>query len=129
MRAADAIEKITADKYHFLSKHNLSLIELCNLAEDKEFKWHLALLVSRLKLSKDEFDKVWNKLTLWSQDKDESRIVRVNSVQGLFNLLLQNNEKVEEFNGILFSLEKQNIPSINARIKKLRKQLHKSSFN
>lgn len=129
MRAADAIEKITADNYKFLSKHKLSLIELCSLASDKELKWHLALLVSRLKLSNDDFLKVWNKLSAWAQDKEESRIVRVNSVQGLFNILPQNIEREEEFDGILFTIEKQNIPSINARIRNLRKKLHRQSVS
>jgi hypothetical protein len=125
MRAADAIEKITSDKPHFLIKHKLSLLELCNLSTEKELKWHLALLLSRFKLNNDELENVWELLSEWALDKNESKIVRVNSIQAMFELLVQNENYIEEYNRILFSLEKQKIPSINARIRKVRKLLKK----
>ena len=52
--------------------------------------------------------------------KNESKIVRVNSVQGLFNLLPQNAALTGDFNLLLKTLEAENIPSLNARIKRLR---------
>ena len=84
MRAADAIEKITINNPQFLAKHKIQIIELCNVSKDKELKWHLALMIPRLQLDTREFDKAWNTLTKWAKDKTNSRIVRVNSIQGLF---------------------------------------------
>lgn len=84
MRAADTIERITIDNPQYLTKHKNEIIELCDAAKDKELKWHLALLIPRLNLNNREYEKAWVTLTIWARDKDNSRIVRVNSLQGLF---------------------------------------------
>lgn len=120
MRSADAIEKITIENSGYLSKHKKKVLLLCTTAKDKELKWHLALIVTRIKLSKKEFGKVWQTLTHWATDKNESKIVRVNSIQGLDNLLRQNQELRQDFEITLNELEGENIPSITARIKKLK---------
>ncbi|MHB1688457.1 MAG: hypothetical protein ACYCVH_13940 [Ignavibacteriaceae bacterium] len=127
MRTADAIEKITIDNKAFLKKHKKKIIGLCNVAKDKELKWHLALLISRLHLDIKEFGKVWDTLTTWAKDKKNSRIVRVNSIQGLFEMMKQENELEKDFILTLFELEKENIPSINARIKNIRKQIERQT--
>ena len=121
MRAADVIEKITLDNPKYLSRHKKKILRLCNIAKDKELKWHLALLVSRLKMGENEFTQAWHTLTLWAMDKNNSRIVRVNSLQGLFNLKSQRNEWAKDLALTFAELEKENIPSIIARIKKLKK--------
>ena len=90
MRAADAIEKITIPHPEYLEKHKAAILELCSNANAKELKWHLALIVSRLKLTEDELGRIWQTLTGWATNQKESRIVRVNSLQGLYNLLAQN---------------------------------------
>jgi hypothetical protein len=53
--------------------------------------------------------------------KEESHIVRVNALQGLFNLLSQQPAWEKDFVAVITQIEKENIPSINARIKKIRK--------
>lgn len=123
MRAADAIEKITIDKTEYLYGHKKEIMELTGKAQNKELKWHLALLASRLILSAKEFEKLWYKLSEWATNKKESKIVRVNSLQGLFELLSQNNKFQKEFYNILSQINKENIPSLNARIKKINNSL------
>lgn len=120
MRAADAIEKVTVKNPRYLQQHKDDILALCNTAKDIELKWHLALLVSRLNLTKNEVGTVWQILTNWVADKKESKIVRVNSLQGLHNILQNNKELTPDFNLILKEVERENIPSINARIRKLR---------
>ncbi|MFC4873154.1 hypothetical protein [Negadavirga shengliensis] len=120
MRAADAIEKITLRKPDYLKTHKDDILMLCHRAEYIELKWHLALLVSRLDLTKKEAANVWNTLTNWVTDKKESKIVRVNALQGLYNILQSNKELTEDFRLILQEVERENIPSINARIRKLK---------
>jgi len=117
MRTADAIEKIT--KYHpaFLDPHKSRLITLLGTASGKELKWHLAILTSRLDLTKNELLLVWDRMAGWARDKSESKIVRVNSLQALFELSRNNNALMKDFENILRDLKKENIPSINARIK------------
>lgn len=119
MRAADVIEKVTLANGKYLNKHKTKIIELCRSNPNKEVRWHLALLVSRLSLSKNEFAEIWELLSSWALDKKESRIVRVNSIQALFNLLQKNKQVLEDFDLITTTLGKENIPSINARLRKL----------
>ena len=77
------------------------------------------MLVSRFSLTKKEFGNTWDLLTKWATNRKESKIVRVNSIQGLFNLLQQNHELSQDFDLILSEIVKEKIPSLNARIKKL----------
>jgi hypothetical protein len=122
MRAADAIEKITLNDASLLVKHKKSIIGLCKKATDKELKWHLALLLPRLPLTTTEIQNAWSLLKNWAKDDSNSRIVRVNALQGLLQLLNQNSGLKKDFIKILAELEKENIPSIKARIKKIRKE-------
>ena len=123
MRAADAIEKITLEKPEYLKKHKEKMIDLCETAENKELKWHLALLVSRLVLTERELSMIWKKLTQWATQQDESKIVRVNALQGLFNLVENNKTLTHDFTATLSQIEKENIPSLNARIRQLQKKI------
>lgn len=123
MRCADAIEKITRTHPQYLTPHSKQVIQLCGQAKNKELKWHLALLIARLYLKGDEFTIGWDILTNWACDKTNSRIVRVNSLQGLAEMTRQEKSLLKSFNLVLHKLENENIPSINARIKKIRKQM------
>lgn len=120
MRAADAIEKLTREFSSYLTKYKKALLELCTMVKTKELKWHLALLIPRLNLSEKENESAWQILARWALDKDESKIVRVNSIQTLYEIV--NKEKAFTKSFELFSdeIERQNIPSINARIRKLK---------
>ena len=120
MRAADAIEKITLNKGSYLQKHKNSLLKLLSTAQDKELKWHLALLASRIKLTNKDLEIVVSKLKEWISDKTESRIVRVNSIQALYNLSLQHKGLKKDFNLLVKNIRNENIASINARLKKLK---------
>jgi len=123
MRTADAVEKITVKEPGYLLKHKKEIIELSNAAKDKELIWHLALLIPRLNFNSKELGRAWNLLQNWAGNRDNSRIVRVNSVQGLFELVKKDPGLTKAFRQILFELEKENIPSINARIRKIRKDI------
>jgi len=120
MRAADIIEKITILNPQYLTKYKKEIIELCNVSTDKELIWHLALLIPRLPLDNKEFGNAWGILIKWAKDKINSRIVRVNSIQGLFEMTKQKSKFKKDFEMTLFEIEKENIPSINSRIRKLK---------
>lgn len=122
MRTADAIEKITHDKnFGFLQNHKKELLDYLQKAKDKELKWHLALITSRLILTQKEIENTWDLLKKWAKDDKESKIVRVNSIQGLFNLLKNNQELSKDFSLIVEEIKEENVPSLNARIRKLKK--------
>jgi HEAT repeat protein len=119
MRAADGIEKITRKGQTFLYSHKRSVVELLNTAENKELKWHLALITPRLQLTETESDEVWMILKRWASDTSESRIVRVNSIQSLFNLSEHSPARKDDLDRMMAQLEKEDVPSIKARIRKL----------
>lgn len=119
MRAADAIEKLTILNSNYLKKHKMKIFDLSAIAEDKELKWHLALLIPRLILNARELNKAWNILLTWAMAKTNSKMVRVNSLQGLFELTKRNGVFMKSFLQTVHELNKENIPSINARIRTL----------
>src|SRR5690606_39205883 len=116
----DAVEKITKSNTAYIQTHKNALLKLLPKAEHKEFKWHLAQLVSRFKLNEKEGGKVWQVLSAWAQNKKESRIVRVTALQALYNLLKQFPELKPDFDQVIAEVSIQNIPSINARIKQFK---------
>ena len=83
-------------------------------------------LVSRVALGQIEIGEIWHRVTGWATDGNESKIVRVNSVQCLFELLKQYPRLTSDFRQTLVNLESQGVPSITARIKKLKKQMGES---
>lgn len=125
MHAADAIEKLTISKPRYLKKHKKKIIDLFNSAKNKELKWHLALLIPRLPLNTLEFGKAWDSLTMWAKDKANSRIVRLNAFQSLFEMTKLEPELTEDMFLTFLELEQENIPSINARIRIIRKLIEK----
>ena len=120
MRAIDAIEKVTAKHPEFLITHKSQLIEVLNSADHKELKWHIAQLLPRVDLTVAELEGVWHKLAYWALNKTESKIVRVNALQGLFDLSKFNPELKNDFEKITSTVEHEAIPSIQARIRKLK---------
>lgn len=121
MRAADAIEKVSLHQTSLLASHKYEIISLCKTVSNIELKWHLALLVSRLQYAETELPMVWQLLMTWATQKNESHIVRVNALQSLYNLLVLHPAFETDFAATIAQIEKENIPSVNARIRKFRK--------
>jgi hypothetical protein len=121
MRAADAIEKITIHHPEFLVPHKSQLLALLKGAMDKELKWHIAQLTVRVLLTPEEQEEVWKILRYWVQNPNESKIVRVNSLQGLYDMTIQYPSMNEHLLQIIETIEHEPIPSLQARIRKIRK--------
>lgn len=118
MRAADAIEKITRSRAHLLQSHRQQIIQLMNTAGDKELKWHLAQLVPRIHPGK-QVAIVWTILEQWLRNSAESRIVRVNALQALFELYRINPDLENPFRQALHFAEQQPVASLQARARKI----------
>jgi hypothetical protein len=119
MRAADTVEKITRKQAGYLHPHKRQLLSVLKSADHKELKWHIAQLVPRIKLTREELNEVWHILTYWALNPNESKIVRVNSLQGLFDLSRELPDLKDDFEKTVHTLEHERIPSIQARIRKL----------
>ncbi|MEJ5964264.1 hypothetical protein [Pedobacter immunditicola] len=125
MRAGDVIEKVTLKHPEYLKSHAKELLDLSRKTTFIELKWHLAQLLTRLTFSEEEFVAVWDLLTSWALDKQESRIVRVNALQGLFDLLPHHQDLIQDFNLTIAEMETEPIPSLKARIRILKSKLSK----
>lgn len=123
MHTADAIEKITIDHPQYLFKHKKELKKLFVIAKNKELKWHLALMMPRIVLRNKEWLGVWTSLKHWACDITNSRLVRVAAVQGLFEMAKHKQNYFHDLDLLLSQLEKEQIPSINARIRNIRKDI------
>lgn len=123
MRAADAVEKVTRQHKEFLVPHKNQILSLLTSAIHIELKWHIAQLAPRLPLNPHELHEVWSILSYWAQNPNESKIVRVNAIQGLFDMSTNNPAFETSFINILDTVEHEPIPSLRARIKKLRRLL------
>ena len=124
MRCADAIEKITGKTPGYLAKHKTEILELCKKARHKELQWHLALILPRLALTGSEFKFAWKLLSAWATDTHESKIVRVNAITGLAALTQQDSILSAGLYEILEKIGAENIPSLNARIRKIKNGIY-----
>lgn len=84
MRAADAIEKISSQKPELLRRCKAELLGLLGEATQQELRWHLAALIPRLPLTKNEIARAWAALTRYLNDR--SSIVKTFALQGLADL-------------------------------------------
>jgi len=120
MRAADAVEKITIARPEYLAKYAGDILKPSEKTEHKELKWHLALLIPRVKLESKDLQHAWLMLQNWAECTSNSRIVRVNSLQGLYQIALMHPGYKDDLMHIITRLETENIPSISARIRKIK---------
>jgi len=120
MRAADAVEKITTGKKQYLQPHRLQLLALLDSADHKEVKWHVAQMLIRLELSGTEAEHVWHVLTYWVRNANESKIVRVNALQALFDLAGEDAGFRADLARTVAAIERERIPSLQARLRKLK---------
>jgi hypothetical protein len=84
MRAADAMEKISAKHPEYLWPHKGVIIEQAVRSDQKEVRWHLAQMLPRLRLSSSERALVAD--VLLSYCRDRSSIVKTFSMQALSDL-------------------------------------------
>ena len=84
MRAADAVEKITAERPDYLAPYKLMLVQQVAAVEQQEVRWHVAQMIPRLELSEEEKGRVTEILFGYLHDK--SKIVQTLAMQALADL-------------------------------------------
>ena len=89
MRAADVVEKITAQHPEYLKPYKKKLIDRIAGIEQQEVRWHMAQIFPRLNLSLVEQKTVIN--ILYDYLKDKSNIVKVFSLQALSDFAVNDN--------------------------------------
>lgn len=122
MRAADALEKCSIVNPSYIGKHKTEILRLSSDCSHIELKWHLALFISRIHFLDSEIESVSAILFGWLCNKSESKIVRVNTLQAIVELAKDFPQFEKKLATVLPGIIDENIPSLNARIKKLKLQ-------
>lgn len=125
MRAADVCEKVSQKYPDLLKKHKSKILNNLNNFEQQEVRWHVALMISYLKLNKLESEKVFMELSKWIIN-DKSRIVKVNSMQALAEIAINNAYFKLKTTSLIKKQIKTGIPSLMSRGKKLLKLINEN---
>lgn len=121
MRCSDAIEKATAKHPELLVPYKKALIHGYSKIEQKEVRWHVAPLLSRLPLTTEEAETVAKLLLSFTNDR--SSIVRTMAMQALTDIALRCRQLLPEVTKHIQELSVIGTPAMKARSKKLLRAL------
>ncbi len=119
MRAADALEKISRKHPHLLQPHKALLLAPLPVGLRQEVRWHLPLLLCRLALNDEEWERAWQQIVHLLRSEQESRIVVVNAMQGLAHLSLASGRRQQETIVLIREAMAVGSPAVQARGRKL----------
>ncbi len=129
-RAAHALERVTRDREpNFITRLNpwrTSLLGLLLESAENKLRWHLALIVPRLTLTRPESARVAETLQSWLEDESSS-IVKTMSIQGLADLTSQDPSLLAHVLELLRIHSRRGTPAMRARCRILLKELEKTA--
>lgn len=117
MRAADAIEKISREQPELLRPYKKELLGLMHEAEQKEMRWHLAVLMPRLPLNVAE--RALAVAVLKEYLEDRSSIVRTCALQALADFAVESSDLRSEVIDLLRQALRAGSAAMKARSRKL----------
>jgi HEAT repeat protein len=117
MRAADALEKITAQRPELLRPHKKAILEISGQTRQQEVRWHMAALFPRMNLrAKDRAVAVD---ILFDYLRDKSSIVKTFAMTGLAGLAAEDAALRAKILRLLKKLTDIGTPAMRARGRKL----------
>ena len=125
MRAADAMEKISAGNPRLLQPYKSKLVGLAQQTHQQELRWHLAQMIPRLDLTPQETNTVTGIFVDYLAD--DSKIVVTFAMQALSDLATKKGSVSTRVLDALENLTQTGSPAIRARGKKLLPELKKLS--
>ncbi len=121
MRAADAAEKVTAERPGLLQPYKKRLLhEIANI-DQQEVRWHVAQMVPRLNLTPTERVRAVGILFAYLSLK--SKIVRTVALQALVSLSYNDSDLRRRVIKLLHEVIETGSPALKARGRKLLEQL------
>ena len=117
MRAADAAEKVSAKKPRLLDPFKAELLGLLSEAEQKELRWHLALMIPRLQLTRAERLRASEEFKRYLEDS--SSIVKTFAMQALVDLAQDEPSLHPQVRDLLEQAVRAGTPAMKARARKL----------
>jgi hypothetical protein len=123
MRAADALEKVSRERIDELQPYAAVLLGLFEETEQQELRWHLAVLLPRLRLDARERRRTGQVLQRCMDAK--SSIVKTFALQGLADLTVQEPSLMPLVHDLLIYAERNGTPAMKARSRKLLLKLNR----
>jgi hypothetical protein len=120
-RAADALETVACESPWIVARFKEALLGLLAEAGPIKLRWHLALTVTGMKLSRSECRRVAEILNSWLDHT--SSIVKTCAMQGLAELTLQDPSRKDDTIDLLRTLSRSGTPAMRARGRALVNQL------
>jgi HEAT repeat protein len=117
MRAADAVEKVTAAHSEYLRPYKDELLHQAALSMQQEMRWHVAQLIPRLELSADERVEAVDILNEYLSDK--SRIVQAFALQALADLATDDESLRPQVITRIEKLMQSGSPAVQSRARRL----------
>ncbi len=121
MRASDALEKVSRVHTGHLQGYTAVLLGLFEENEQQEVRWHLAVLLPRLRLKPQQRRRTAEVLQMCMDSK--SSIVKTFAMQGLADLAVQDRSLIPRTLDLLMSAERTGTPAMKARNRKLLREL------
>ena len=125
MRAADALEKISRHQREPLQPYVSVLLGLFEETEQQEVRWHLAVLLPRLRLDSSERRRTVQTLQACMHAK--SSLVKTFALQGLADLVWQDASLSPLALDLALSAERTGTAAMKARSRKLIRELTRST--
>ena len=125
MRAADAVEKVTARRPELLRPHKRRLLTELALIPQQEVRWHVAQMLPRLSLSARERRQAAEIVESYLDDR--SAVVRTCAMQALADLAADDAKLRERVVPLLRDLTRDGTPAMRARGRKLLAELDPGS--
>lgn len=119
MRAADAAEKVSAKKPRLLDPFKAELLGLLPQAEQKGLRWHLALMIPRLKLTPAERLRACQEFQRYLEDS--SSIVKTFAMQALVDLAQDEPSLKLQVRDLLEQAVRAGTPAMKVRARRLLK--------
>jgi hypothetical protein len=120
MRCADVAEKVSLRNPLWLRPHKRSLIALAGRTVEQEIRWHLAQMLPRLDLDRQERRRVALLMRRYLTDK--SRIVQTFAMQALAELAATDASLRRRVRPLIETLGRTGSPAVRARARKLMHQ-------
>jgi hypothetical protein len=121
MRSADAIEKITAQRPELFQPFKRNVLASAGLSQQKEVRWHLALLMPRLNLTSDQRAAAVE--ILFDYLRDQSSIVKTFAMQSLADLASTDQKLKSQIRPLLEELTQIGTPAMRARGRQILRKL------
>jgi hypothetical protein len=121
MRAADAAEKVTAERPELLQRYKKRLLHEIASIDQQEVRWHVAQMIPRLNLTPGE--RAVAVKILFGYLALKSKIVRTFALQALVSLSANDPALRRKVLAIVRDVAQNGAPALKARGKKLLEQL------